>query len=927
MIRVTACLVLIFISSALGGALQQSNLGGFTPQASIAGPSVSQDPLNVTGSPSAFNYSYTQANLLTGNNSPTILGLANTTTTQFKWLNTVTRTNDNTTIPKSGFRFNITASGSAGPGSVSWTFPIPQFNCKTCSSVNVIFDLFGNLTKGSNVNYTLITSNGAKIHPPAGVPENFTAPGVFPSPALGSLEAGCPEIFCIPVTSHVGYNVTLSFRFGWNTTAAGGMSADVGEIEIASLGTSSPSCSSGSCHFMQQNPSFPDSITHTATISSISYNNTLKTQVQPSNVSTTQLWWHTEVISIFYPVGYNISQIKLNSTIVYRAPPRVPLENDHCAPGTSCDISLLALNITDFSPTGAIRNDTITISSSTPNSITGLTTTSGGVPTRFFTTGDQIGVDVVNSPSIVNATTVQKTGTLNITFSQPLGIITNPITTALGGIFPFGLPADCGTNGNLCAKYWNVTAIFTSGFDLGIKLNSFRIDSLLISFTGTGGSNSVSTQGQLTYGNGSAAAGINATIFAIDRGTPVNNPFTNKNNNPPTSRLFISNVTIINGIFAPGQSLIMFFTIVNPNATRAFNATLTIEHDWPGPQSHNMTTSVYLGLGDGLNDFAFAQSSAITYQATISFTASGVQVVIGKPSPGSPTKTLIMTKGTSPVLPNSPHAGLFKLAVNSTINSRISNTTYADASPIYSPTYGYVSPSFVPSRYLYASSSFTTGSTGNLSQTITSNSLLGAKTLTVFVLARNAFGVVVVNTASTTFTDSTILIASADSIGPVAKGQTATTTLHLTSNSTKITEIINVNLSVQGNGITSPQPLTSTSSPITISPGGSQTIQLSFTAPSNTGTYTLTFSSPEYGGVLTSQTLQVTILQGNLQLLIPVGIGVVAAIIVLGYYLIRERRKEAAPEEVTRKSPSPKPKPSSGGSSPAKSLTQAGAPL
>ena len=183
-----------------------------------------------------------------------------------------------------------------------------------------------------------------------------------------------------------------------------------------------------------------------------------------------------------------------------------------------------------------------------------------------------------------------------------------------------------------------------------------------------------------------------------------------------------------------------------------------------------------------------------------------------------------------------------------------------------------------------------------------------------------------VNTASTIFTDSTILIASTDSIGPVAKGQTATATLHLTSNSTKITEVINVNLSVQGNGLTSPQPLASTSSAITIGPGGSNTIQLSFTAPSNTGTYTLTFSSPEYGGVLTSQTLQVTILQSNLQLLIPVGIGVVAAILVLGYYLIRDRRKEAAPEEVTKKSPGPKPKPSSGGSSPAKSLTQTGAP-
>ena len=646
----------------------------------MAAPSASQDPLNVTASPSAFNYSYTQANLYTGFSTPlSIVPAPNATSgTNFKWLNTVTRTTDGSQIQRSGFRFNLTGTGSTNSQFVNWTLPIPQFNCKTCSSVEVIFDLFGNLTKGSNATYTLSLANKTRINPPAGVPNVFTAPGVFPSATLGSIEAGCPEIFCIPVTKYIGYNVTLSFKFGWNTTAAAGMSADVGEIEVASLSNATPSCASGPCHFMQQDPSNSSSIIHTARVSSVSYNNTLRTLVQPSNKNTTQLWWHTEVISIFYPVGYNITQIKLNSTVVYHALPRVPLESEHCAPGTSCQISLLALNITDFSLSGvigAIRNATMTISSTTPNSITGLTTTSGGVPTRFFTTGDQIGVDVVNSPSIVNATIAQKTGSLNITFSQPLGIITNPVSTALGGIFPFSLPADCGTNGNLCAKYWNVTAVFSSGFDLGIKLTSFRIDSLLISFAGTGGRNSISTQGQLTYGNGSAAAGINATIFAIDKGTPVNNPFTNKNYNPSTSRLYVSNVTIVNGVFAPGQSLIMFFTIVNPNATRAFNATLTIEHDWPGPQSHNMTTSIYLGLGDQLNDFAFAQATAVTYQATISFTASGVHVVITKPSPGSPARTLIMTKGTSPVLPNSPHAGLFKLTVNSTINSRISNTT------------------------------------------------------------------------------------------------------------------------------------------------------------------------------------------------------------------------------------------------------------
>jgi len=278
-----------------------------------------------------------------------------------------------------------------------------------------------------------------------------------------------------------------------------------------------------------------------------------------------------------------------------------------------------------------------------------------------------------------------------------------------------------------------------------------------------------------------------------------------------------------------------------------------------------------------------------------------------------------MTSGTSPVVPNRPHAGLF----NITLTSVLHNSPQTPASFILSPLYAYVSSSLAPSRYLSPSNVITTDSNGDFSATISSNFLLGAKNMTVLLLARDATGIGLVNNLSTVgLTDSTILISTTDSIGAVARDQTVTATLHLKSNSTKITEVITVNLILQGNGML---PETKATKPVTISPGDSQTVTLTFSAPSTIGSYTLTFSSPEYGGPLTSQTLQVAIVQSNLQILIPAAIGVIAAIIVLGVYLIRGKPVEEA-EEKTKTKPaagSTKTRPAPA-NPPSKSLTRTG---
>ena len=924
--------VLFLISFALLASIPSGPHGSSNSSSALANlTTISSDPKN--GTLAAFNYTYSQANLYTNSPStpPNIVPSTNATGTSLVWQNTVTRTDSNSTIPGSGFQFNLTGGETPGRKVVSWNITVPKFDCQSCTSVGLDFDLSGSLTKGSNASYilALFAPNSTKPFNSA----NFTTVGSFPATGTN----GCSEIFCINLSSpknYVGYHLNLTFLFQWNSTAGGGMYAKVGEITVASIGNFLTSVN----NYMQQD-SNPNLIDHTTTlgrpnnnpVQPIAYNNTLTTRLRPSNANVT-LQWNIVAISIYYPSGYNITRVSQNGTEIFPAytpnPKEVPLETQTCVPGTNCGQALITLNMTDFSPVQPVNvhNSTIVINSVTRNSITQLSTVSGGVSTQYFTSGGQIGVKVTNKPSIVNASTTLRSGTLTITLQSSLGIAPTSQTTSTGGIYTFTLPSTCGFNNQYCDKPLNITATFSSGFDLGNATTTFRIESLQASLTGTGGNNSLRVNGTLQYGNYTPAVGINATLFAIDHGTPTNTPYTYNSTGHSAGQLYISNVTLVNGVFTQGQSLILLFTVVNPNATQAYNATLTIEHDWLGPQRHNMTATLHLYLGDSLGDLAFTNSTARTFQATISFTASGVQAQVKNLATGDfLVNPLNMTQGTSPVLPNAPHPGLF----NITIASMINNRTLSSPNWILTPPYAYVSPSFAPARYLYSSPTFTTEPTGAFSTTITTNRLLGAQNLTVFVLARNALGIVVINSLpSSIFSQSTALIPTASSLGPIAESQTATATLNLKSNSTLnngITEIITVNLVLQGNGL-SPRVVGSATQ-VTIKPGQAQTIQISFTAPATIGSYTLTFTSPEYGGVLTSQTIQVTIVQGYLQFLLPAAIGIVIGIIVLGVYLIRERRApgEEAGEEKTKpapKGPSPKPKTAPDSNAPTKSLTQ-----
>jgi len=85
--------------------------------------------------------------------------------------------------------------------------------------------------------------------------------------------------------------------------------------------------------------------------------------------------------------------------------------------------------------------------------------------------------------------------------------------------------------------------------------------------------------------------------------------------------------------------------------------------------------------------------------------------------------------------------------------------------------------------------------------------------------------------------------------------------------------------------------------------------------------YSLTFFSPDYGAPLTTGTLQVSVLQSSLQVIIPAIIGLAAAIVILLFFQFR-KKPETVPESPAKdKSAGGKPTKPNPGTSTSKSLT------
>ncbi len=856
----------------------------------------------------AFNYTYAQADLYTNsskgfNDNATLPSYAH-----LSWLQTVPRTSTGGLVPGSAFKFNVTKPTAPGREVLNWTtLIIPKFNCQGCNKTQIIFEFFGNLTKGTSASYSLY--NGTQLVAIHGQENNtITFSGQQQS------VTGCsqPNV-CINATKYIGFNLTLTFHLGWNSTAVAGgtgMSVDVGELVVTSVDQTFKKSTSNFMFLAN-----PTTVNHQADLSRIAFNATVSYPKPGSSTLLLNHTWASEVLDIYYPAGYQINQISLNSTPVFPVTPHIAFDTELCSTSEpNCSTSLLSLNMSDFFK--ASTNSTAVVKMTSPNSVSPLKTLTSGVPVSQFLPGDGLTVQVVNKLSAANITTTVNPR-LNITIIDSLGSNSSisprlNLPNPSGGNFTSTVPT--GPFGT-----WTVIVSFVSNYDMGSNSKPFSVEEIQMSpntFGYSGSNNALAAQGKMTYATSNSttllASNVNGVIFAVDTGTPTTNPITTITTNPSSTSLYIANVTLVNGVFSQTQTLVMTFTIVNPTFSSLFSANVTIEHEWTSGQTHGASVTIPLVLGD--QPFSTQVSKRYSYEADISFASNPIQVKLTSLTTLN-SKTASLSQGSDPIVPNRQHTGLFKITISSI--SVVLGSSPLPPSSLESPPYAYIPglPSY-GGRYL-AYATFTTASDGIFSTTTSSNAILGAKKLVLFALARDPRGVTLVNGQNPGPADSTILQASLDPINQLTVGQTIQPTLHLTSNASKITEIITVTETLQGSGVVD-------SHKVTIQPGASQPVSFTLTAPQTAGSYTVTFSSPEYGGPFASQTVQVSVVSSNLQLLIPAAIGLVAAIIVLGFYLVRrtpEKDMEEKEEKPRPTGPKPKTQPG-GGSSTSKSLTQ-----
>ena len=881
--RGLACLFLILVATfAATPALLSSPSSSLATHAQSV-PTARPDP---TGSPYAINYTYSQADIYTKSKAivtpnPSPLGAS------LNWFSTVNRTNAaNTQIPGTDFNFTVTPGASPSRQEVNWTLTIPRFNCQSCNDEIVRFLFHGNLTKGTNATYALtyIQPNSTTI-----ASQTIVTPGLFPSP--NQIVIGCPTgRICIHVPKYVGFDLRLSFRFAWNATQKG-LLVSVGELIVGSIGDYIGSTT----HSMILNTS-GNVVNHNATLLSIKYNSTVS---YPNGLNPTQTIihiWNNTILSIYYPAGYQISQANLNATsrLIYPlAAPEAPFQTATCNDDPICSQSLLALNVTDSALIGLIsRNTTISITATTRNSISSL-----NLPTSYYVPGDQLNVTVSNRPSAANVSGTLRAGTLNLTVTDPSGpskvVPAQTVSTFLGGVYTFTIPS------NLLPSLlgtWRINATFNNGFDFGMNSTTFSIQRIIVepgSFSYSGSNNQLALRGTLTYASsGSPPAGnLNATVFAADAGSG-HGPLSTTNSS--TAGLYISNITLVDAIFGPTEPLTIFFTVVNPTPAQGFNANITIEQEWSSGQTHGARANLNLTLGD--QPFTFGPA---IYRADILLLSSGMQITVTSIARQN-QKAVTGSLGKPPLVPSRQHSGLFKVS----IGSKALTGTASYYNSLESPTYAYLSSqaagALLPSSLL-TSKTFLTATDGSFSVTLNSNRILAAKKLVFLVLARDANGIVLGNQDPTaTSPDSTILQSNTAQPGQLAVGQQATITLHLNNTSLKIFMNIDISLIIQGVGTVATQ------SALDIPPGP-RDVSFTFTAPSSPGTYQIIFSSAQYGAPLAAATLQVSVVPSTLQILIPSIVGLVAAIVIIGYYMVRRKPEKTQPSLGKEKPSSGKP--------------------
>jgi hypothetical protein len=453
-----------------------------------------------------------------------------------------------------------------------------------------------------------------------------------------------------------------------------------------------------------------------------------------------------------------------------------------------------------------------------------------------------------------------------------------------------------------------VNATFINGYDYGFNSTSFTLEQLGVTgFTYSGSNRLLTAGGTLTYASTALPApNVSGYVFAVDSGSgaaPLSTPTMTSG-----TGIYVSNITLLNGVFTSGQQLIMTFTLINPTKT-AMKANLTIAHEWVSNVSHGSNATISVPSGAD----TFTLQADYVFRLSASFTPGGIQIVVTGTSSGGNSVSATLPPGNPPVTSLRQHSGLFKITVTSKPVSATSPCVPSCNNSLESPAYGYVlvNPP-LPGRLL-ASGSFNSTATGTFSTIISSGKILGASKVTFLSLGRDPNGLAITVQSKPT-QESTILQSNIDNIPTATENQPMSIILHLASNSTLINMNITISLNLQGSGVVQSQ------SGIYIPHGATKDVSFNFNAPSSVGVYTLTFFSPDYGAPLITGTLQVSVLQSSLQVLIPAIIGLAAAIVILLFFLFRKKPQTVAEPTGKDKPAGGKAKPNPGSSS-SKSLT------
>ncbi|MBI4127434.1 MAG: hypothetical protein HY459_00035 [Parcubacteria group bacterium] len=810
-----------------------------------------------------------------------------------RWFNS---TVDGRQVNGTRFLFEIPTDQALSGQNITWTIGIAKGNYTGSASSPTFlrFKWNGTVTSGTSARYILL--NGTSVEREVAHSANFTS-GQSPSslPCLSDEE-------CFDVSRFIGKSLTLVFKF--NSTLAGkGLKVEVSNIVVASV---SPQFANPQTDIHTMNVDTSNQIIHNANSTIATYNTTA---LQPQNNLHT---WNSTAVIFRFPESYTLTGINLNGTNPLDL--SRTLDNGTCTP--SCN-SRLPIGNTTVSNTRFISFNATSvfdeiktsmpavIGALSPNVVDKVETALNGVVTNFWMPGDTVGVRMRSQPGF-NVTASQ-----TITFTAP-NTLTPPINQTImnkGGqyLYNFTLPATAALG------RWNITGAFLSDYDYGLQIHEIRVEQLkatALTLTGAAGQGGTLTvQGSLAYvSNTTTSAGsVNVTTFAVDASSLPGPIFST---GTASSGLYISNITLTNGVFNQNQPLIIFFTVVNPTPSTAFSANLTIDHEWYGTPGGDHGATVTFPLTLGHEPFTLSPSSV--YRMDVSLTPSGIQVTVKSVIFGI-TVTRTLDTGSSGVAPSRQHFGLFEISIKSKpLISGGSETAHSLRSPMYA--YLVDSP-LIPSRLLGFSPTVSTLSDGSFSTTINADKVLGAKRLVVFALARDISGVVLGKGQTMTAFDSTLLIPTADTPSEVTTKQSVTVTLNLKSNSTSLPITLTVNLDLSGSG-------TVATKTVAIQPGTTEPTTFTFAAPAAAGSYLLTFSSPQYGAPLLTKTLNVVLLQSSLQILIPAIIGLVAALVILGFYLIRSRPETEMKEERKQRSQPGKPSKPQQGSSSSKSLTR-----